>query len=50
MKSKTYIISLHRAQEIAANHNNVSIETAKGYSKSELIEVLSHLRIKAHIV
>jgi hypothetical protein len=43
-------ISRTRAQEIAANHNRVSIETAQNYTDSELKEVLRHLKIYATIL
>lgn len=43
MKPKTYKVSRERAIRIAADHNCVSIEIAKGYTDSELKEVLRHL-------
>jgi hypothetical protein len=49
MKAKTYTITRSRAIKIAADHNNVSQEVAGGYTNSELMEVLRHLRIKAII-
>ena len=40
---KTHKVSRERAIRIAADHNCVSIEIAKGYTDSELKEVLRHL-------
>jgi hypothetical protein len=48
MKSKTYKVSKERAIQIAASHNCVSLEIARGYTDSELREVLRHLKLKAN--
>jgi hypothetical protein len=48
MKPKTYKVSKERAIEIAANHNCVSLEIARGYTDSELKEVLRQLKLKAN--
>lgn len=49
MKTKIYKCNTRElAVRIAANHNGVSIETAKKYTDSELKEVLRQLNLKAN--
>lgn len=49
MKTKIYkVYTRELAVRIAANHNCVSIETAKKYTDSELKEVLRQLNLKAN--
>ncbi len=49
MKPKVLKVSKERAIQIAANHNCVPVEVAKGYTDSELREVLRHLKLKANL-
>lgn len=44
MKRKPKTISKEKAIVIASNHNHIQI--AKGYTESELREVLRHLNLK----
>lgn len=46
MKRKPKTISKEKAIVIASNHNNLPIQIAKGYTESELREVLRHLNLK----
>lgn len=46
MKRKPKTISKEKAIIIASNHNSIPIEIAKGYTDSELREVLRHLNLK----
>lgn len=46
MKRKPKTISKEKAIVIASNHNNIPIQIAKGYTESELREVLRHLNLK----
>lgn len=42
-RTKIYQVSREKAIELASNHNCVPKEVAKGYTDSELKEVLRHL-------
>lgn len=46
MKRKPKTISKEKAIVIASNHNHIPIQIAKGYTESELREVLRHLNLK----
>ena len=46
MKRKPKTISKEKAIVITSNHNNLPIQIAKGYTESELREVLRHLNLK----
>lgn len=46
MKRKPKTISKEKAIVIASNHNHIPIQIAKGYTESELREVLRHLNPK----
>lgn len=46
MTRRTIKVNRERAMQIAANHNCVSIDVARGYTDSELKEVLRQLKIK----
>lgn len=45
---KQFKVSREKAVVIAANHNCVSLETAKQYTDSELKEVLRALKLQAN--
>lgn len=46
MKRKPKTISKEKAIVIASNHNHIPIQIAKGYTESELREVLRHLNLE----